>query len=202
MSIAVKSRLCLALLLCAGLGQAAIGAGVGDAPALKSPVTTAPDSEHSMYSSYRLGVGDVISIIVFDEPSLSKEKLRLTDAGTIFYPALGELRILGKTIGELERQIVEGLKGRILVNPRVSVQVDEYRPFFVSGMIGKPGSYPYQPGLTVRKAVSLAGGFNERASLSKIFVIREGDPTNRSVKVDLDAPIGPGDIITVEESFF
>jgi polysaccharide export outer membrane protein len=54
----------------------------------------------------------------------------------------------------------------------------------------------------VRKAVTIAGGFKERASLSKIFVVREGDPTNKPVKVDLNAPIYPGDMITVEESFF
>ena len=153
-------------------------------------------------SKYRLGSGDVISITVFGEDDLKKEKIRLTDAGTISYPVLGELHVRGKTVGDLEKMVTEGLRGRYLVNPRVSVTIDEYRPFFINGQIERGGSYPYQPGLTVRKAATIAGGFKERASLSKIFVVRDGDPSNTPVKVDLNAPIHPGDMITVEESFF
>jgi len=54
----------------------------------------------------------------------------------------------------------------------------------------------------VRKAVSVAGGFTERASKEKIFVIRDKDKNAKAVKVELDTPVLPGDIITVEESFF
>ena len=115
---------------------------------------------------------------------------------------LGEIQVRGKTVGELEKFLTDGLRGRYLVNPRVAVTIDEYRPFFINGQVGNNGSFPYQPGLTVRKAVSIAGGFKERASLSKIFIVRDGDTTNTPVKVDLNAPVYPGDIITVEESFF
>ena len=159
-------------------------------------------SSNSAYSSYRLGAGDVVNIRVFGEDDLSKEKIKLTDAGTVPYPVLGELRVLGMTVGDLERLITDGLKGRYLVNPRVSVQIDEYRPFYVNGMVEKPGGYPYQPGLTVRKAASLAGGFKERASSSKMYVIREGDSSHKPIKVDLNTEVGPGDILTIEESFF
>jgi polysaccharide export outer membrane protein len=154
------------------------------------------------YSSYKLGAGDVITIRVFGEDDLSKERIKLTDAGTVPYPVLGELKVLGLTIGDLERLIVDGLKGRYLKNPKVSVQVDEYRPFYIYGMVDKPGFYPYQHGLTVRKAVSIAGGFKERASLSKIWVFREGDKKNSKEAVKLDTVIGPGDTIQIEESFF
>jgi polysaccharide export outer membrane protein len=153
-------------------------------------------------SAYPLGAGDVISIRVFGEDDLTKEKIRLTDAGTIFYPVVGEFRVLGLTLGELERAIDERLRGRILVNPRVSVEINEYRPFYINGMVHRPGAYPFQPGLTVRKAASLAGGFRERASRSRIFLISEKDLTKTPLRVDLDAPVGPGDIVTVEESFF
>jgi polysaccharide export outer membrane protein len=153
-------------------------------------------------STYKLGAGDLITIVVFGEEDLSKEKIRLTDAGTVYYPVLGEIRVLGLTVGDLERKITEGLRGRYLVNPRVSIQIEEYRPFYINGMVSKPGGYPFQPGLTVRKAASLAGGFRERASLEKIFLIRENDPTQRAQKVNLNTEVNPGDIITVEESFF
>lgn len=153
-------------------------------------------------SAYPLGAGDVISIRVLGEDEFTKEKIRLTDAGTIFFPSIGEIRIKGITLGELEQFITNGLKGRILVNPKVSVEINEYRPFFITGMVRSPGSYQYQPGLTVRKATSLAGGLRERASVNKIFVIRERDASQTPIKVDLDTSIGPGDLITVEESFF
>lgn len=153
-------------------------------------------------SAYTLSAGDVISIRVLGEEDYTKEKIRLTDAGTIFYPVVGEIRIHGMTLGELERIITNGLRGRILVNPRVSVEIDTYRPFFITGMVKSPGSFQYQPGLTVRKAASLAGGFHERASLKKIFVIREDDKTQKPQRVELDDSIGPGDLVTVEESFF
>jgi len=153
-------------------------------------------------SKYRLSTGDAISITVFGEDDLKKEKTRLTDAGTISYPVLGEIEVRGKTVGELEKILTDGLRGRYLVNPRVSVTIEEYRPFFINGQVANNGSFPYQPGLTVRKAVSIAGGFKERASPNKISIVRDGDATNTSIKVDLNAPIQPGDTITVGESFF
>ena len=153
-------------------------------------------------STYKLGAGDVVSIRVFGEEELTREKVRLSDAGTLSYPVLGELRVQGMTVGDLEKLIIESLKGRILVNPRVSVQLDEYRPFFVNGMVEKPGSYPYLPGLTVRKAASIAGGLKGRASKSGIYIIRSGDPSQQAYKVDLNETVLPGDTIIIEQSFF
>jgi polysaccharide export outer membrane protein len=154
------------------------------------------------FSSYRLGPGDLINILVLGEEDLSLRRIRITDAGTLSYPTSGEIYVLGLTTGEVERLITEGLLGRYLKNPRVSVNIEEYRPFYINGMVGRPGGYPFQPGLTVRKAVALAGGFLERASTSKIYVIREGEAEKGSQKVALDEPLLPGDIVTVEESFF
>jgi polysaccharide export outer membrane protein len=153
-------------------------------------------------SNYRLGAGDVITVQVLGEDDLKRERIRLSDAATISYPILGEIRLAGKTVSELEQLIREGLKGRYLVNPQVTVTINEYRNFFINGQVERPGSYPFIPGLNVRKAVSIAGGFRERASKEKIFVIREDDPTHSASRVDLNAEISPGDIITVEESFF
>jgi polysaccharide export outer membrane protein len=159
-------------------------------------------SKGDTLSKYRLATGDVISITVYGEDDLKKERTRLTDAGTISYPVLGEIQVRGKTVGELEKLLTDGLRGSYLVNPRVAVTIDEYRPYFVNGQVGNNGSFPFQPGLTVRKAVSIAGGFKERASMSKIFIVRDGDATNTPVRVDLNAPVQPGDTITVGESFF
>lgn len=175
----------------------ALGFAQGIAPAEANPAGVT-----QFLSGYKLGAGDVISVRVFGEPDLNVEKVRLTDSGSVFVPSMGEIVVRGRTLGEVERMVVEGLTGRILVNPKVSVSVDEYRPFFINGMVDKPGGYPFQPGLTVRKAASLAGGFKERASLSKLFLIRGDDPLQRQFKVELNTPVFPGDVITVEESFF
>src|SRR5205085_8267211 len=153
-------------------------------------------------SSYKLGAGDMISIRVLGEDDLRREKVRLSDAGTVSFPVLGEIKVKGMTVGGLEEYIAKGLRGRYLLNPQVTVSIDEYRNFFVNGMVEKPGGYPYSPGLTVRKAISLAGGFRERASREKINIIRDDDPSQTSRRVDLNAAILPGDILTVEESFF
>ena len=153
-------------------------------------------------SNYRLGSGDVITVQVLGEDDLKREKIRLSDAATISYPILGEIRLFGKTVAELETLIRDGLKGRYLINPQVTVTIVEYRNFFINGQVEKPGGYPFIPGLTVRKAVSLAGGFKERASKDKIFVIRDDDRSQTPKRVDQNATVHPGDIITVEESFF
>lgn len=153
-------------------------------------------------STYKLGSGDMISIRVLGEDDLRRERVRLSDAGTVSFPVLGEIRVKGMTVGALEDHITRGLKGRYLLNPQVTVAIEEYRNFFVNGMVEKPGGYPFSPGLTVRKAITIAGGFKERASREKINIIRDDDPKQTPRRVDLNAAIFPGDILTIEESFF
>jgi len=153
-------------------------------------------------SAYKLGAGDLITIRVLGEDDLRREKVRLSDAGTISFPILGEIRVKGMTVGGLEQTITRGLKGRYLLDPQVTVTLDEYRNFFVNGLVEKPGGYPFIPGLTVRKAITIAGGFKERAARDKLNIVRDDDPTQTPKRVDLNAPVYPGDILTIEESFF
>lgn len=160
------------------------------------------DNIGQFLSTYRLGTGDILSIRVFGEPDLSSTSMRLTDTGTIFLPTIGEVKVGGMTLGQIENLVADRLRGRILVNPKVSVSVDQYRPFFINGMVRSPGAYPYQPNLTVRKAASLAGGLHERASLKKIFVIRADSKLQNPERINFDNVIYPGDIVTIEESFF
>ena len=154
-----------------------------------------------MDSDYRLGPGDQIIIKVFGEEDLSME-LRLNDTGRLNYPFLGELVVEGRTVAELEQLITSGLKGSYLADPAVTVSIAEYRPFFLNGEVHKPGGIPYQPKLTVERAIALGGGFTERASRSKIEVIRASDPGHKAVPVELSDLVFPGDIITVKQSFF
>jgi polysaccharide export outer membrane protein len=151
-------------------------------------------------SGYRLSSGDKVRIAVFGEPDLSVTE-RVSDRGTISYPLLGELKVGGLSLSDLEGLITSRLKGPYLVDPKVTVSIDEYRQFYVMGQVNRPGSYPYAPGLTVRKAITIAGGFTERASRGKIYVISERAGQEERKVAEGDA-VGPGDTVVVKESFF
>ncbi|MEP5764902.1 MAG: polysaccharide biosynthesis/export family protein [Halieaceae bacterium] len=152
-------------------------------------------------SSYSLGAGDRIYIQVYGEEELSVEAL-LNDAGSFSYPFLGELNAKGLTVSQLEGLIIDGLKGPYLVDPKVSVTIMEYRRFYVRGEVKKPGGFPYEPGMTLQKAVSLAEGFTDRASRTKFYIASDNDETDEPRLAKLNTLIKPGDIITIEESFF
>lgn len=151
-------------------------------------------------AGYTLALGDVVSIHVFDEADLSFERVPITDAGTIVLPFVGAISARGRTTAQVQQAIIDGLKPDYLIDPKVTVSIVEYRPFFLTGEVEKPGSNAYQPGLTLRQALTIAGGMTERASTSRISVITEGSSSPE--RIGMDYLIKPGDTITVEESFF
>jgi polysaccharide export outer membrane protein len=152
-------------------------------------------------TSYVLAPGDRVAISVFGEPDLSVE-FTLSDNGALNYPFLGEVRVAGLTMTQLEQQIADGLRGDYLINPDVTVSMKEYRPFFLNGEVNRPGGYPYQPGLTLEKALALAGGLSPRAARSKISVKRGDDLSGDAKKIKMTDPVHAGDVITVPQSFF
>ncbi|HZJ92206.1 MAG TPA: polysaccharide biosynthesis/export family protein [Thiopseudomonas sp.] len=153
-------------------------------------------------STYKLASGDVIRIHVFSEPDLSFEELRLTDAGTFSYPFIGEVRAKGKTTAAIEQFLIEKLQGDFLIDPRISISVLEYREFFISGEVKSPGGYKFQPGLTLRRAIALAGGLTERASTNRITLVRDNDSDRKPARANLDTPVMPGDSINIDQGFF
>ena len=158
-------------------------------------------AEPMSLSRYELGSGDKVNISVYGEEDMDKE-LILSDAGTVSYPFLGEFRAKGLTIGQLEQMITKRLKDGYFIDPRVSVSIVEYRKFFVSGEVKSPGGFQFEPGLTLEKAVALAGGFTQRASRRGITVTREENGRPREHELSLNDSVYPGDIIVVSESFF
>jgi protein involved in polysaccharide export with SLBB domain len=152
--------------------------------------------------SYRLNAGDAIRIHVYGEPDLSFEHLLIGQSGRVSYPFLGELAVAGKTTAELQHDLTDGLRPDYLLDPRISVGIVRYRPFFINGEVTHPGGVDFQPGLTLRKAISLAGGFTERANKKQVLVIADSDPERRERKVGLEYRVQPGDIITVQDTFF
>ncbi len=152
-------------------------------------------------STYRLGSGDTIKISIYGEPDMALETV-LTDTGTINYPFIGNIQITGMTIAELEAIIVAGLKPDYLLDPEVNIHIKTYRHFYIYGEVKKPGGYEYQPGLTLRKAIALAGGLTPRASKSKMYLISEHDDIEEEAPLAIDDTIQPGDIINIKQSFF
>lgn len=153
-------------------------------------------------SSYTLDSGDLLRVSVYGEPDLSFDSIQLNDAGTFSYPFIGTIRAKGQTAVAVERQIIQGLKGDYLINPKVTVSILEYRGFFINGEVRNPGGYPFLPGMTLQKAVALAGGFTERASRRSFNIIHEADANKAPKKASLGTAVMPGDIITIEQSFF
>lgn len=151
---------------------------------------------------YKLASGDVLRITVFGEPDLTFEEIRLNDAGMFSYPFLGEIAAKGLTPNQVEKIIVNGLKQGYLVDPKVSLSQIAYRSIYINGEVQKPGSYPFEPGLTLAKAIALGGGLTERASIKRVTIVRgDGSPT-LTAKVTLNTVIAPGDTISIAQGFF
>jgi len=164
-------------------------------------ITTVGSASAQEPGAYTLAIGDVISINVFDEPDLSFNRVLITDNGTIPFPFLGEVPATGTTVFQVQQAIIDGLKPDYLVDPKVTVSIVEYRPFFITGEVKTPGSIPFQPGLTLRQAITMAGGLTERASTSRMTVI-SGGSDGASRRIEMDYEVKPGDTITIEQSFF
>jgi polysaccharide export outer membrane protein len=152
-------------------------------------------------NDYVLAPGDEVSISVFDEPELSVE-FTISDSGALTYPFLGEVRVSGLTMPELEKRIADGLRGDYLINPEVTVSIKQYRQIFLNGEVNRPGGYPYQPGLTLERALALAGGLSPRAARNKIVVKRANEPSGEPLRIKMSDSINAGDVITVPQSFF
>ncbi|SFU00635.1 polysaccharide export outer membrane protein [Pseudovibrio denitrificans] len=160
------------------------------------------DSAFSQAKAYHLGSGDKLRLIVFGEPDLSGEFV-VDDQGNLDLPLVGDVAAKNKSLGELEDAIVVALKDGYLKDPRISLEVLNYRPFFIQGEIGKPGEYPYKNGLTLQDAVAIAGGYSYRANTKRVFIRKNGNDYDIPVKLTgARVYIQPGDSIRVPERFF
>lgn len=183
--------LCLALLL----------AACGTVPSLDGQSGAVALEEANVPTAYHLSTGDKLQINVFGEPDLSGE-FDVNEGGSITYPLLGQIVAVGRTVEELRQALATELNRNYLVNPKVSVEVLNYRPFFILGEVNNPGSYPYQSDMTVRQAVALAGGYTRRAVTSEMTLIRPTEDGEVELEVEQRARVLPGDTIQVERRFF
>jgi len=176
---------------------AGCGGGGGEAPAPTPAAVTATGEP----VGYGLGTGDHIRVTVFGEPDLSGE-FQIDSTGKISLPLAGDVKIGGLPVREGEKAIAQTLAQGYLANPRVNIEVLNYRPFYILGEVKTPGSYPYVNGMSVLTAVALAGGYTYRAREDHVVITRATDPQKREVPATPDTPVLPGDIVRVPERFF
>jgi len=152
-------------------------------------------------ASYKLGPGDALRVTVFRHEDLSGE-FEIDGEGFFALPLVGEIMTAGLTARQLENEIEMRLQsGGYLVDPQVSIEVLNYRPFYIIGEVTNPGSYQYVNGMTVINAIALAGGFSYRADQDDIMISRGGS-TGPQIEALPDTAVLPGDIIEVPERFF
>jgi polysaccharide export outer membrane protein len=147
---------------------------------------------------YTLDAGDAIAVSVYGDDSFTKT-YRVDDSGTVGLPLVGPVIVRGLTVNQAAGKIAAALAHGFMRNPNVTVQVDTYRPFFIQGAVKNGGQFPYVPGMTVRAAISTAGGFADTASQGRVTIYRRQGDQNFKANVDLDFPFYPGDTIVVPE---
>jgi polysaccharide biosynthesis/export protein len=160
-----------------------------------------PSQTVDLATEYRLGPGDRLRIAVFGEADLTGEFV-VNSLGDISYPLIGSVPAQGKTIPEFTASLVELLRNGFVRQPSVTVEVLNYRPYYILGEVSSPGTYPYIGGLTVMNAVATAGGFTYRANTRQVFIRHAGAENEVSVALTSDTLVQPGDTIRIPERRF
>ncbi len=148
-----------------------------------------------------LAFGDRIQISVFNQDDLSGAYI-LDGDGRFSMPLVGSISAAGLTPSELEFLLISKLKPDYLVNPRIFVQVINYRPYYLIGEALGTGAFPYVAGMTYLTAIAISGGYTYRAKQNHVYVIRGNDPEQEEIKLSVEEKVQPGDIIRVAERLF
>lgn len=174
--------------------------GCAAPPAPASTATIAPPSQDIEYT---LASGDKIRVIVFGEETLTGEYV-ITSGGNLSFPLVGNLKATDKTVEQLQSALAAALNDGYINNPRVSIQVISFRPFYILGEVNRPGEYPVSTGLTLQQAVASAGGYTYRANTKRAFVKRANDTAEKLVELRGQGPviIRAGDTIRIAERHF
>jgi polysaccharide export outer membrane protein len=180
----------------------------GSASAGSIPIEQYKEPPNVAAKDYTIGVGDVLNIQVWDQPQMSGRMKVRTD-GRISVPFVNDVDVSGKTPGALAAELEAGLKSQ-LVNPKVTVVVEEERPLTISviGEVAKPGSQSFTRELGVAQALAAAGGLNNFAHKDRIYVVR-ATPTPVRIHFTYDQltrqagpasqfKLRPGDVVVVE----
>lgn len=187
-----------------GLAVAMAGAALlmlgGCAGAGAPPISTAEVA--AGLESYHLGAGDRVRVTVFNEPTLTGE-YNITPGGALAFPLIGVVAAGGRTIDAVQQELTTKLAEGYVNDPRVSVEVLNYRPFYILGEVNRPGEYSYASGMTVEQAIARAGGFTYRANEKTVFLRRQTGKAESAVSLrSAQVAVLPGDTIRIGERYF
>lgn len=150
----------------------------------------------------QLQTGDQLKVIVFGEDALSG-LYEISPAGTIAMPLIGPIRAAGRTTAEVEHAVTTAYaSGKFLQEPKITVSIASFRPFYVFGEVLTPGRYAYTDGLDVLGAVATAGGFTYRASRTSVLIRHPGENVWQEYSLAAPQQIEPGDVIRVPERYY
>lgn len=149
---------------------------------------------------YTLGPGDKLKINVYREPDLCGE-FQLDGSGSISFPLVGQITVGGLSMRKLEKLLTDKLKDGYLNDPRITIEILNYRPFYIMGEVVKPGPYEYVNGITLYNAIAMAGGYTHRARQNKAHITRS-NPETIIEDADHSTILFPGDIVNIRERFF
>jgi polysaccharide biosynthesis/export protein len=181
----------------AALAVAACGKS-GPPPISAGERFVAPEAEGA---AYHLGAGDRVHLTVFNEPQLSGD-FSVMPEGTLSLPLIGNVPALGKTTTELSATIETEFANGYLRNPRVSMEVITYRPYFILGEVKAPGQYPYVSGSTVVNAIAVAQGYTPRAQKDFVLIRGYGEDKEKKYRLTPDLRLRPGDTVRLLERYF
>ncbi|MDO9080017.1 MAG: polysaccharide biosynthesis/export family protein [Desulfuromonadales bacterium] len=155
-------------------------------------------------SDYQIGPGDVLKITLYDHPDLTTVA-RVDKDGYILFPLAGSVRVGGQSTASASQAIGAKLGADYIVNPQVSVFVQEFRSrvVYVTGQVNRPSAFTVEPDTTVIQAITMAGGFTPLAAQKKIKILRKINGVEKVFKkVPFHEKLMPEDVMVIPESFF
>lgn|GEM_PF-251062 len=170
-------------------------------PAVHPMMPRGPRAVAQSDGPYLLDTGDRLRIFVYGQPNLSRI-YPVDHSGRITVPLIGRVRARGRTTRQMEIIIRDRLGAKYVKDPKVNVDINQHRPFFILGEVRNAGQYPYVGGLTVQSAIAIAGGYSERANESRVEITRRVNGYVDKMQVPTDYVVKPGDTINVPERFF
>lgn len=201
-------------IIAAGLVVASLGLAACSSPGLDAPAKIAVGT--AVTRDYTIGPGDQLQVFVWRNPELSAI-VRVRPDGRISVPLIDDLTVEGKTPSavsrEIEQKLSEFVKGTV-----VTVMMTDFvgpldRQVRVIGEASKPQSISYRNGMTVLDVVILSGGLTQYAAGNRASIVRAVDGQKTAYRVRLDdllndgdlsanAPVAPGDILVIPQSYF
>jgi protein involved in polysaccharide export with SLBB domain len=175
------------------------------APAAADSIASAVQPNTNVPYDFVLGPTDKLRVVIYGEDTLNTPPLGeyiVSADGKVSLPLVGDVEAAGLTVQAFHDEVVAAYRNGYLKDPKISVEVETARPFFILGEVKNPGQYAYTGGLTVLNAVAIAGGFTYRAKTGEVEIKHANETAEKEYDLTSTTPVLPGDTIRIEERWF